>query len=119
MDMTDNKPIKDKLMGAFYLLKRGATFGAIAIFVVLTSFWFLLLPLGGFWQLDSSEAASFLIAAILGGLVVGLPAGGIGGLIVGSLWKHKIAAVIGGIGLALVLLISAFFLVPCPFLGGC
>lgn len=117
--MTDKKPIIEKVKAAFYLLGRGAIFGAITIFVVLASFWFLVLPLSGFWQLDLSEATSFLIAALLGSLLLGLPAGGIGGLIVGSLWKHTIAAVIGGITLALVFLISAFFLAPCPFLGGC
>jgi hypothetical protein len=117
--MTNNKPIKEKVKGAFYLLGRGGFFGAIAILVVLASFWFLVLPLSGFWQLDSSEATSFLIAALLGSLILGLPAGGIGGLIVGRLWKQRIAAVIGGITLALVLLISAFFLAPCPYLGGC
>lgn len=99
--MTDNKPIKEKVKGAFYLLGRGAVFGAIAICVVLASFWFLVLPLSGFWQLDASEATSFLIAALLGSVILGLPAGGIGGLIVGGLWKHKIAAGIGGITLVL------------------
>jgi len=74
--MTDNKPIKEKVKAAFYLLGRGAFFGAIAIFVALASFWFLVLPLSGFWQLDLSEATSFLIAALLGSLLLGLPAGG-------------------------------------------
>jgi hypothetical protein len=43
--MTNNKPIKEKVKGAFYLLGRGGFFGAIAILVVLASFWFLVLPL--------------------------------------------------------------------------
>lgn len=118
--MADNKREKiEKFKGVLYLFGRGATFGAITVFVILASFWFLLFPLTGFWHLDFSEATSFLIAALLGSLILGLPAGGIGGLILGSLWKHSIAAVMGGIALALVLLISGFFLAPCPFLGGC
>jgi hypothetical protein len=117
--MTDDKPIKEKVKGIFYLLGRGAIFGAIAIFVVLASFWFLVLPLTGFCHLNSSEATEFLLVALLGSLILGLPAGAIGGLITGSLWKHRIAVGLGGISLALVLLISAFFLAPCPFLGGC
>jgi len=118
--MADNKLNKiGKLKSGFYLFGRGAIFGAIAIFVVLVSFWFILLPLTGLWHLNTSEATSYLIAALLGSIILGLPAGGIGGLIIGSLWKHGRAATIGGIIFALVLLISAFFLAPCPFLGGC
>ena len=119
MEMADNKPNKEKVKGILYLFGRGAIFGAIAIFILLVSFWFLVLPLTGFWHLDSSEATSFLIAAIGGSLILGLPAGGIGGFIVGSFWKHNMAVIIGSIGLALILLIAVFFLVPCPFLGGC
>jgi hypothetical protein len=117
--MANNKPYREKVKVGLYLFGRGAIFGAIAVFVLLASFWFLFLPLTGFWHLDSSEAASFLIAAMVGSLILGLPAGGIGGFIFGTLWKHRIAAIIGGVGLSLVLLISAFFLAPCPFLGGC
>jgi hypothetical protein len=118
--MIDKKPPQiGKLKSGFYLFGRGAIFGAIAIFLVLATFWFVFLPLTGFWHLDISEASLFLIGALLGGIILGLPVGGVGGFILGSIWKHGKSASIGGIILALVMLITVFFLIPCPFLGGC
>jgi hypothetical protein len=40
---------------------------------------------------------SFLIIVMSRVLITGIPAGGIGGAILGSTWKHKLAAIIGGI----------------------
>ena len=34
---------------------------------------------------------------VLVAAIIGLPAGGIGGLIVGSIWKHPRASIVGGI----------------------
>jgi hypothetical protein len=118
--MANNKPDKiGKLKGYLYLFGRGAISGVIVVFVLLATLWFLILPLTGFWHLSNSEVFIFLIVALLGSIVLGLPAGGIGGVVVGSIWKAVNAAIIGGVIFALVSLTILFLLIPCPFLGGC
>jgi hypothetical protein len=49
----------------------------------------------------------------------GIARRGIGGLVVGSIWKAVNAAIIGGVIFALASLTILFVLIPCPFLGGC
>lgn len=61
-----------------------------------------------------------LIIAIPGAIITGLPTGGIGGLILGSVWKNKWAAIIGGI-VAWIIIAPALFRMfsSCGLLGGC
>ena len=119
--MPDNKPNKlEKLKSGYYLLGRGAISGAIAVFVLLATFWLLIFPLTGFWHFDNSGASERLIAALLGSIIPGLPAGGIGGLIIGSIWeRYAHAPIVGGITFALGSLTTLFSLIPCLFWGGC
>jgi len=108
-----------KLKKVFSLLWRGAIFGTIAVFVMLVTFWLVVLPLSGFWKLDIQDSLMTLLIALLAGVILGLPSGAIGGLVVGSVWKNNRAPIIGGVVLALVLLVTIYFLAPCPFYGGC
>ena len=40
--------------------------------------------------------------------IIGLPAGGVGGLIVGNIWKHPRASIVGGIIFALILSVIVY-----------
>ncbi len=120
--MTDNKPDKiEKLKGCFYLFWLGAISGAFSGGISL------LLAQGLFRSglVGNQQSGSFifdLLLASFGAIIIGMPSGGIGGLIVGSIWKNDRAPIIGGIIVPLVLitiLTILFILVPCPFLGGC
>lgn len=46
--------------------------------------------------LNLSWVVSFLILSIVWALLFGIPSGGIGGLVLASIWKNKYAAFIGG-----------------------
>jgi hypothetical protein len=46
--------------------------------------------------INSSWVLSFLILAIVWAPLLGIPSGGVGGLILASIWKNKNAAFIGG-----------------------
>lgn len=63
----------------------------------------------------------FLFIAIIGGLFFGIPFGGFGGLILGSIWNYRIAAMIGGSLPMLILapVIFGLFSRTCVLLGGC
>ena len=119
--MSDIKPDKiEKRKSGYYLLGQGAISGAITVFALLATCWLLIFPLIGFWNLDSSGGSERLIAALLLSLILGLPAGAIGGLIIGSIWeRHANAPIVGGITFALGSLMTLFSLTPCLFWGGC
>jgi hypothetical protein len=69
-------------------IQIGATAGSVAAFLV-----FLVMQSEG---LNISWVVSFITLSIFWALMFGIPAGGIGGLILASIWKKKKAAVIGG-----------------------
>jgi hypothetical protein len=65
----------------------------------------------------------FLIVAAISATLFGLLPGGIGGLILGSIWEHSKAPVIGGV-IATVLFLGIFLSVYrfdafCALMGGC
>ena len=61
-----------------------------------------------------------LIIAIPGALITGVPTGGIGGVILGSVWRYKRAAIIGGF-VAEIIITPILFMIfsSCGLLGGC
>lgn len=91
-----------------HLFKQGAISGGISVLLAIALYQ---LPLLG-------TAPSLLIMAFLGAVVLGLPVGGMGGLIVGGIWKHDKAAIFGGVLIALVLLAIGIALAPFLLLGG-
>jgi Fe2+ transport system protein B len=62
----------------------------------------------------------FIFFDIVVSPLVGIPIGGIGGLILGSIWKHRRAAIIGGAFSVLILAPLIYVLFSsCGALGGC
>jgi len=47
-------------------------------------------------EVNGSWVVAFLVLSITWGLLLGIPSGGIGGLILASVWKNKRSAFIGG-----------------------
>jgi hypothetical protein len=91
-----------------HLFKQGAISGGISVLLGI-----------GLYQLPLLGTAPYLlVAALIGAVVLGLPVGGIGGLIVGSIWKHDKAAIFGGSIIALILLAIGIGLAPFVLLGG-
>lgn len=103
------------LMKALKNFGRGALtgIGIIFIAIILTQFYVL----GSYWF---DGIVFFPIIAIIGAFVLGLPTGGLGGLILGSIWKSPKAAIVGGAIAALILSPILFELFSsCALLGGC
>jgi uncharacterized protein YacL len=99
--MTDNKPGEIKKRKSWItLLGQGMIAGIIFVLLAIVLFQ---LFLGGMDLLIPNLLFDFPVAAI-----IGLPAGGIGGLIVGSIWKHPRASIVGGIIFALILSVIAY-----------
>jgi hypothetical protein len=48
-------------------------------------------------DVNGSWVVAFLVLSIVWGLLLGIPFGGLGGLILGSIWKNKSSAYIGGV----------------------
>jgi magnesium-transporting ATPase (P-type) len=95
--MTDNKPDEIKKPKSWiYLLGQGIIAGIISILLGLVLYQ---LFLGGLELMLPNFLFDLLIAAI-----IGLPSGGIGGLLVGSIWRHPRASIVGGIIFAFILL---------------
>ncbi|MCJ7694604.1 MAG: hypothetical protein MUO40_04180 [Anaerolineaceae bacterium] len=69
-------------------IQIGATAGSVAAFLV-----YLVMQSEG---LNISWVVSFIILSIFWALMFGIPAGGIGGLILASIWKNKKASFVGG-----------------------
>lgn len=65
--------------------------------------------LGDYWTIDM-----FIIMVIPRALIMGIPAGGIGGAILGHAWKHKSAAIIGGIVAEMFIAPVLFMMFPFP-----
>lgn len=62
----------------------------------------------------------FLVIATIEGLLLGIPVGGFGGLILGSIWKHRRAAIIGGFIPVLILaLVINWWTSGCAIFAGC
>jgi len=99
--MTDNKPDEIKKRKSWiYLLGQGIIAGIISVLLAIVLFQ---LFLGGMYLMIQNLLFDLLVAAI-----IGLPAGGIGGLIVGSIWKHPRASIVGGIIFALILSVIVY-----------
>jgi len=99
--MTDNKPDEIKKRKSWiYLLGQGTIAGIISILLAIV---LLQLFLGGMHLMIQNLLVDILFAAI-----IGLPAGGIDGLIVGNIWKHPRASIVGGIIFALILLVIVY-----------
>ena len=60
-----------------------------------------------------------LIIDIPGALFFGISAGGIGGLILGNIWKNNKAAFVGGASAGLITSFLFLFFYFCSFSGGC
>lgn len=71
-----------------YNLQVGALAGIAAVFLV-----YLVIQSEG---INISWLVSFLILSIFWSLLMGIPSGGFGGLILAAIWKYKYAAFIGG-----------------------
>jgi hypothetical protein len=69
-------------------IQIGATAGSAAAFL-----FYLVMQSEG---INISWVISLIIISIVWGLLLGIPAGGIGGFILASIWKNKKAAFIGG-----------------------
>jgi len=69
-------------------MRNGAVAGSAAALVVITIAQIIVSE--GFW------AVPFLFIAIPGALFFGISAGGIGGLILGNIWKNNKATFVGG-----------------------
>jgi hypothetical protein len=65
--------------------------------------------LGDYWTIEI-----FIIVVIPRVLITGIPAGGIGGAILGSAWKYKWAAIIGGIVAEIFIAPVLFMMFPFP-----
>jgi hypothetical protein len=57
---------------------------------------------------------TFLFIVIPRVLITGIPAGGIGGFILGSVWKYKWAAIIGGMVAEIFIAPVLFMMFPFP-----
>ena len=81
---------------------------------------FLLIIISQYFGIGKHWSIWLLAIAIPGALIIGLFAGGIGGLILGSRWKHPKSAIIGGV-VAITILSPGIFLLfsSCTLLGGC
>lgn len=100
--MTDNKPGEIKKRKSWiYLLGQGMITGTIFVLLAIVLFQIFL---GGIddWLIEN------LLPDLLVAAIIGLPAGGIGGLIVGSIWKHPRASIVGGIIFASILSAIAY-----------
>jgi hypothetical protein len=107
--------IETGFMNALKNFGRGALtgIGLVFIAIILTQFYVL----GSYWF---DGFVFFTIIAIIGALVLGLPTSGLGGLILGSIWKSPKAAIVGGAIAALLLSPIIFELFSsCALLGGC
>ena len=98
---------------AFRNFAMGATTASIVglILIIISQ----IVALGEYWSIGL-----LLIIAIPGALITGIPTGGIGGVILGSFWKNKRAAIIGGI-MAEIIIAPVLFMMfsSCGLLGGC
>ena len=99
--MTDNKPDEIKKRKSWiYLLGQGIIAGIISTLLAIVLFQ---LFLGGMDLMIQNLLFDLPVAAI-----IGLPAGGVGGLIVGNIWKHPRASIVGGIIFALILSVIVY-----------
>jgi hypothetical protein len=99
IEMTNNEPHEiEKPKGCFYLFGRGAISGGI------TGGIFLPVATSLLQNIQVDRPVGFLYLVLFGTFIIGMPVGGIGGLIVGSIWKHDRAPMLGGIIAPLVLI---------------
>ncbi len=99
-------------------LKRygiGAISGWLSVFLVIIVYQIVTLQL--FWN------PILLVLAAISAIGFGVTGGGIGGLILGGIWKHSISPVIGGSVVAILLFLICLFTfgtgLSCPLMGGC
>jgi hypothetical protein len=115
MNDSANKPDESLVKkGIFRLSLERFGVGGFSSLVVAFIFTALihLVTLGKYWDVF------FLTVAVIVALV-SLPIGGVGGLILGSVWKHNKAAMIGGVIVGVLVPILFATLLTCPFFGGC
>jgi hypothetical protein len=72
----------------YHKIKVGSSAGVAATFLV-----YLVRQSEG---LNTSWLVSFVVLSIVWALLLGIPSGGIGGLILAAIWKNKYAVFIGG-----------------------
>jgi len=97
-----NPETKQLFKATFQKIRIGAMAGSVAAFV--------LVMISQINEVNGSWLVAFFVLSITWGLLFGIPFGGIGGLILASIWKNKKSAFVGGVSaVAIISLLRIIF----------